>query len=266
MTSLGRKQNLSDAATWDQAITHAVRTVTRTRVEDLVATAVDLIRAEANAGHRIGYGWSGGKDSQGLRYVMEQAIGNPPCVLGMTSGLEWPAMLTWLTDHMPAACEVIALPLDLPWLARNPVMLFPQGVHGPRWFTLVQHKAQLQFYRHNDLDLLALGRRRKDGNFIGPPGTDRYTNRAGVTRWSPIADWTHEELFALIHHMNLPMPPCYSWPRGYQVGTGAWPARQWTRDHDHGWEECWQIDPSVVRTAATILSEAADWLARTGRS
>lgn len=264
VSGLGRKQNLADPAAWRQAMDTAAKTITRTEIEDLVAATVVKIQAEADQGRSIGYGWSGGKDSQALRYVMEQAIGRPRCVLGMSSGLEWPAMLTWLTDHMPQACDVIALPLDLPWLAKNPKMLFPQGANGPKWFTLVQHKAQREFYRAHQLDLLALGRRRVDGNFCGRKGRDRYTNTQGITRWSPIADWTHEQVFALIAHMDLPLPPCYDWPRGFQVGTGAWPARQWTRDVDHGFEECWQIDPSVVRRASVVLPAALQWLGKRG--
>ncbi|MCZ7478811.1 hypothetical protein [Micromonospora sp. WMMC273] len=260
---LGRKQALADNQVWTDAMHRAAELVTDTELDDLIGRAVEGIRAEQAAGRVIGYGWSGGKDSQALRYVMD-AAGVSDCVLGITAGLEWPAMLRWLTDHMPPACDVIAAPLDLHWLAAHPHMLFPQGADGSKWFGLVQHKAQRDFYVRRQLDLLALGRRRKDGNYIGPKGADRYTNRAGITRWSPIADWTHEQMFALLVRREVPLPPCYGWPRGWQIGTGAWPARQWTTSPDHGWSECWQIDPDVVRHAATVLPQAADWLTRTG--
>lgn len=264
MASLGRKQTLADNQVWADAMHRAAEQVTDGEMDDLLAATIAVVEAEQRAGRRIGYGWSGGKDSQVLRYVMEQA-GVQGCVLAMTSGLEWPAMLRWLTDHMPPACDVIAVPIDLAWLAAHPHMLFPHGADGSRWFGLVQHKAQRDYFVRHQLDLLALGRRRKDGNYIGPKGTDRYTNRAGVTRWSPLADWTHEHLFKLIVRENLPLPPCYGWPRGWQIGTGAWPARQWTDSPDHGFTECWQIDPDVVRAAAAVLPQAADWLARTGK-
>lgn len=264
MAQLGRKQSLADNQVWRDAAARAAATVDRTAFDTLRQRTVDAVRAQAAAGRTIGYGWSGGKDSQALRWVMEQA-GVDQCVLAMSSGLEWPAMLAWLTDHMPPGCQVTALPLDLGWLARNPRMLFPQGADGPRWFTLIQHKAQARYWNEHQLDLLALGRRRKDGNYVGPPGQDRYTNRVGITRWSPLADWTHEDVFALLHLENIPLPPCYGWPRGWQVGTGPWPARQWTDSPDHGWHECWQIDPDVVRHAATVLPQARDWMTRTGR-
>lgn len=114
--------------------------------------------------------------------------------------------------------------------------------------------------------MLLLGRRRIDGNFCGPRGDNLYTNQRNITRYSPLADWPHEAVFALIKRHNIPLPPCYGWPRGYQVGTGSWPARQWTRSVDHGFEEVWSIDPQVVRDAAQVLPQAAQWLTRTGRS
>jgi 3'-phosphoadenosine 5'-phosphosulfate sulfotransferase (PAPS reductase)/FAD synthetase len=262
---LGRKQAIPDDAAWRHAAATARQQVTDAELDQVAGKAVAAVRSELAGGRRVAFGWSGGKDSQVLRWVMEQA-GAGECVLAMTAGLEWPAMLRWLSDHMPAGCEARTVPLDLPWLARSPRMLFPQGADGPRWFTLIQHKVQARYYQDNHLDLLALGRRRKDGNFVGPPGQDRYANREGITRWSPLADWTHEHVLALIDREQIPLPPCYGWPRGWQVGTGPWPARQWTTSHDHGWAECWQIDPGVVRAAAATLPQAADWIARTGKA
>lgn len=264
MARLGRKQAIPDADAWRQAAIAARDTIPDSELDTLIDRTVDAVRAELKAGQRVAYGWSGGKDSQALRWVMEQA-GAGECVLAMTEGLEWPDMLRWLSDHMPPGCEVRAVPLGLPWLARNPRMLFPQGADGPRWFTLVQHKVQAAYFRDQKLDLLALGRRRKDGNYVGEHGADRYTNRAGITRWSPLADWSHEHVFALIDREQLALPPCYGWPRGYQVGTGPWAARQWTQSADHGFFECWEIDPSVVRAAAEVVPQAQAWLERTGR-
>ena len=262
--ALGRKQHISDAAAWQEAAKWDRETVTDSELDALVDKAVTGITSELAGGRRLAYGWSGGKDSQILRHVAELA-GVPECILGMTTGLEWPAMLRWLTDHMPPGCEIGAVPIDLAWLAARPVMLFPQGRHGSRWFSVVQHRAQRDYFRAQKLDMLLLGRRRKDGNYVGPGEADRYTNSRGVTYWSPLADWTHEHALALIARENLPLPPCYDWPRGYQVGTGPWPARQWTHSTDHGFSECWSIDPDVIRHAATVLPQAAEWMQRTGR-
>ena len=184
------------------------------------------------------------------------------CVMGMTTSLEYPAMLRWVTANMPDGLTVVTRPLDLKWLAAHPLMLFPQGAHGPRWFQLIQHRVQRDYFAAEDLDLLALGRRKKDGNYIGKPGDDRYTDGKGTTRWSPIWDWSHEAVLSLLVREHIDLPPCYGWPRGFQVGTGAWPARQFTSNRDQGFCEVWEIDADLIRQAAEVLPAAADWMRR----
>jgi len=260
--NLGRKQAHPESGAWTDAMRRAREAIDRADLDRLIDQTVDRVRREKQRG-RLAYGWSGGKDSQALRFVMEQA-GVDLAVLGMTVGLEWPAMLRWQTDHLPLGCDIIARPLDLAWLRAHPAMLFPQGRYGPHWFHIVQHASQRLYVKRERVAVLALGRRRKDGNYVGPPGEDRYRDKHGTTRWAPLADWTHEEVFALLDAYRLPLPPCYDWPRGYQVGTGAWPARQFTRNPDQGFAESWTIDASVIRAAAPELPAAAAWMARRG--
>jgi 3'-phosphoadenosine 5'-phosphosulfate sulfotransferase (PAPS reductase)/FAD synthetase len=264
---LGKKQGIADPTVWEATRARAREVWPDDRLEQLIEQTVDEIRKHT-AGLRVGYGWSGGKDSVALRYVVERA-GVTECVLGI-SNLEFPAFLQWVTDNMPDGLTVISTGQNLAWLARNPRMLFPQGSYGPRWFKLINHTAQARYFQQQALDVILLGRRRSDGNWCGPARATGqppiYRNREGITRYSPLADWSHEAVFALIDRENLPLPPCYGWPRGYQIGTGAWPARQWTTSVGHGFEEVWQIDADVVRQAAPVLPQAAQWMRETGRA
>lgn len=260
--NLARKQSLRDQAAWLAAIRTARDVWPDPRLDDLVDRTVTAIRDTTHR-KRAAYAWSGGKDSIALAWVCA-AAGLDDCVLAI-SNLEYPAFLQWVTAHMPDGLTVLSTGQDLRWLAAHPRMLFPQGDYGPRWFTIVNHRGQERYFRDRGLDVLLLGRRRVDGNYCGPAGADLYTNARGITRYSPLAGWPHEAVFALIEREHLALPPCYGWPRGYQVGTGAWPARQWTDSTDHGFSEVWTIDPDVIREAATVLPAAADWLARTGR-
>jgi 3'-phosphoadenosine 5'-phosphosulfate sulfotransferase (PAPS reductase)/FAD synthetase len=260
---LGKKQLIRDQATWREAVANARQTVPDDVLDNLVDKTVDQLRATI-AGKRVAYAWSGGKDSLALQVIAEKA-GIEDSVLAM-SGLEFPIMLQWLTDNMPDGLTIKHTGQDLHWLAKHPAMLFPQGAKGPQWFTIVNHKGQSQYFKDEKLDMLVLGRRRHDMNFCGPKGVNTYTNAQGITRHSPLADWTHEEVFALLDREGVSMPPCYEFPRGYQVGTGAWPARQWTKSVDHGFEETWEVDPSVVIGAAEVLPQARDWLQRTGKA
>lgn len=258
-----RKKQGTTQAEWQAALA-AIRAgrYPAGRLDRLIGQAVAEIRRMA-AGKQVAFAWSGGKDSIALEYVMREA-GIADCVMGICN-LEYPAFLRWVTAHMPLGLEVVNTGQDLDWLAAHPDMLFPKSaVVAAKWFKMIQHTAQARFYRRRRLDLIVLGRRRADGNYLGPPGANVYTNREGVTRYSPLADWTHEDVLALVERAGGNWPPIYAWPRGFQIGTHAWPARQWTRSVEHGWSEVHAIDPAVVREASKRIPSAAAFLARRG--
>lgn len=263
MTVLGRKQGLADQGEWQRAAAHARDLWPDDLLDNLVDRTVDEITRTVGRRHAA-LAWSGGKDSLALEHVGRLA-GITEAGLAITE-LEYPEFLRWVTDNMPPGLTVLSTGQDLYWLRDHPPMLFPQGDYGPRWFTVVNHAGQTRYFQQARLDVLLTGRRRADGNWISNNGTREYRNQRGVVRYSPLADWPHEAVFALLQRERVTLPPCYGWPRGFQVGTGAWPARQWTTDTDHGFTEVWQIDPDVVREAATVLPQARAWLAKTGRT
>lgn len=251
-----RKQSL-EHADFAAIRERARREISRGAIIDKIERAAGEVR-EFCRGKNAAFAWSGGKDSLALAAVCDFA-GVPDCVLGITD-LEYPAFLGWVTAHMPDRLEVINTGLDLDWLAENPGMLFPQtaGV-AAQWFAKVQHTAQRQYFKRHRLDVIMVGRRRSDGNFVGREGQNWYS-ADGVLRYSPLADWTHAEVFACIDHLGLAMPPFYDWPRGYRCGTHPWAARQWCKGTAHGWHEVNAIDPAVVRLAADRIPSAAEYL------
>ena len=112
--------------------------------------------------------------------------------------LEYPAFAAWVQANKPAGCEVINTHQGLDWLAKHPEMLFPQeSATAGRWFSIVQHRAQREYFKAHELDIIILGRRRADGNFVGR-GSNIYTDGKGVTRFSPLAAWSHEHVLAYI--------------------------------------------------------------------
>jgi 3'-phosphoadenosine 5'-phosphosulfate sulfotransferase (PAPS reductase)/FAD synthetase len=253
---LGKKQSLSSQAIWLEARRRAAELDIRPRIDETIQ------RIRETVGHRdLAFGWSGGKDSIVLEKILALA-GYRACVLVITQ-LEYRAFLQWATDHMPERLTVIRTHHDLDWLARNEEMLFPKDAAiAARWFHQVQHWGQEVYLKRERFDLLAVGRRRKDGNYCGRDGI--YTNARGITRYAPLADWTHEEVFAAIEYFQAALPPNYSWPRGYQVGTGPWAARQFASTQDQAWREVWEIEPGIVEAAATRLESAREWM-RDGR-
>jgi 3'-phosphoadenosine 5'-phosphosulfate sulfotransferase (PAPS reductase)/FAD synthetase len=255
-----RKQSADNAVflrLWQDAAT----LVSREAIEEKADRAAEEI-LRVWAGKRVWFGWSGGKDSIALAEVCRRAKVNR-CVFAMTR-LEYPAFLAWVTDHMPEDLEVYQTGLDLKWLAAHQSMLFPQdATTAAKWFASVQHRAQYFAVHRYSLDGLVLGRRREDGNFVGKNGSNTYA-KDGVIRHSPLADWTHLDVLALVAHRGLAMPPIYGWPNGFVVGTGPWAARQYTGSVAGGWSEVWSIDPSVVREAAGKIPSARAWLSSAG--
>lgn len=269
--AIGQKQSISHEQ-FLEAWARIEELVPRSHAEDLVQKAAVEVE-KVTAGKRVAFSWSGGKDSLALEVVCK-AAGVGECMMAITD-LEVPRFLAWVTDHMPHGMEVRNVGLDLAWLASHPTFLFPDrnkdgpdgpGIQGTRWFNRVQRKGQVEFFRERGLDMLLLGRRRKDGNWIPrqaglPDGV--FVSR-GVTWYAPIRDWTHEETFAVIHYGGLQLPPVYDWPRGFRVGTGPWPQRQWCDSIEQGWEETYKIDPAIVREAAYVIPSGMDFLTKHG--
>jgi 3'-phosphoadenosine 5'-phosphosulfate sulfotransferase (PAPS reductase)/FAD synthetase len=257
---IGRKQS-SGQREWEEAL-RVIRAgrYPAARLDHLIDKAADEVR-RVTAGKKVAFAWSGGKDSIALEYVMRQA-GVLDCVMGMCN-LEYPAFLEWVTANMPIGLTVINTGQDLEWLAAHPGMLFPQeAATAAKWFKAIQHTAQARYYAKHRLDMIVLGRRKADGNYLGANGQNVYTSK-GVTRYSPLGDWTHIDVLALVElKAGANWPPIYSWPRGFQVGTHAWAARQWCGSIQNGWREVNHIDPAIVRTAADYIPSARKFLER----
>lgn len=253
-----RKQSM-EHADFAAIRARASRDISKPAITEKLERAAADIRSFCR-GKSAAFAWSGGKDSVVLAEACRVA-GIPDCVLGICD-LEYPAFLAWVTSNMPDRLEVVNTGLDLDWLAAHPGMLFPQDAStAAQWFSKVQHTAQRRYFRSNRLDVIMVGRRRSDGNFVGRDGENWYS-ADGVLRYSPLADWSHADVFALIDHYGLALPPFYDWPRGYRCGTHPWAARQWCRGHGHGWQEIHQIDPGIVRLAADRIPSAAQFLER----
>ena len=254
--SLGRKQNIDNSA-WLEAIASIEDTVSREELDELTAATVADIKA-ATDGKRAAYAWSAGKDSIVLTKLCE-AAGITDSMIGVCD-LEYPAFAAWIEEHKPDGCEVINTHQDIDWLAKHPEMLFPKdSAAAGRWFSIVQHRAQRIYFKAHELDIIILGRRRADGNYVGRK-SNIYTDGKGVTRFSPLAAWRHEDILAYIHYTRLLLPSIYGWKNGYLCGTHPWPARQWTGTEQNGWQEVYDIDPEIVISAAEKLPGARRFL------
>lgn len=253
---LGKKQRVTNEA-WIEVLEKIEQLVTKEELDEKVRQTVEEIKAKAE-GKNAAFAWSAGKDSLVLEQICYMA-GINSCVL-VISNLEYKAFLEWVEAHKPADLEIINTGQDLEWLAKHQQMLFPQNSQiASQWFHIVQHRGQAKYYKAKDLDVLLLGRRRADGNYVGK-GSNIYTDGKGVTRYSPLADWSHEDILAFIHYYEVPVPPIYEWKNGYLCGTHPWAARQWTGSVENGWKEVYEIEPDIVQNAAEVIPSAKEFL------
>lgn len=230
--------------------------VSKTELDNLIDKSVSDIRKQTR-GKRAGFGWSGGKDSIALQVVCE-AAGIDLCVLGMSSKLEYKAFLEWVSENKPAGLWIWDSGLGDEFLLKSPHMVFPtESKHLARWYAIQQHVAQAKFFEQEKLDILILGRRGQDGNYTGGRGKNIYTNRQGVTRFSPIVDWRHEHCMAAVHYYkggNL--PPFYQYANGWVYGSGAWPAKMPRESKEQCWAELREVEPDTFSRLAPHFIEA----------
>ena len=253
---LGRKQRIKNSD-WIEAFEKIEQLVSKRELDHLVSTTVKEIKKKIK-GKKAAYAWSGGKDSLVLGEICRMAD-IASCVL-VICNLEYKAFIEWVEGHKPPELSIINTGQDMKWLACHPHMLFPQSSkYAAQWFHIVQHRGQTKYYKEKQLDIMLLGRRRADGNYVGKQD-NVYTNKQGVTRYSPLADWTHDQILAFIHYYNLDMPPIYNWKNGYRCGTHPWPARQWTGSVENAWAEVYEIDSSIVEEAAHFIPSAKEFL------
>lgn len=251
-THLGKKQNVSNDM-WHVINSNIEDYVTREELTLLIEKTQAAIIEQVN-NKKAAYAWSGGKDSIVLGHIC-RGLGILDCMLGRCN-LEYPAFLKWIEAHQPPHLEIINTEQDLDWLSKHEALLFPtNSKQAAIWFAKVQHTAQQIYYKKHQLDMILLGRRKADGNFVGKNGYI-YTDAKGITRYSPLAEWRHEHILAYIHYYNLEVPPIYNWPNGYKCGTHPWPARQHTKNVMQAWNEIYQIDKQIVEQAAEKILSA----------
>lgn len=263
--SPGRKQTASNEAfarLWE----NIEKVVSRDQIEGLIADAVMEIRARVRD-KKAGYAWSGGKDSIALQVVCEIA-GIDRSVIGLSQELEYPHYLEWISRHKPAGCLIWDANIGYDFLMKRPYMVFPENSADlAKWYALIQHKAQADFFREAQLDLIILGRRTQDGNYTGGRGKNIYTDQHGVTRFCPLSQWKHEHVLAAIHYFkNRNIPPIYNDPEGWINGTGVWPVQTSSLGRDHSWELLFEISPETLSKAANYFPEALKTLEQHGES
>lgn len=258
-TELGRKQNETNdhfLKVWN-SIGEYVSLEEATRAVD--DAAADVLRT--THGKRVGYAWSGGKDSIALQVVMERA-GIRKCYMASVSALSFKHYLPWCKEHGPASLEILDYDeVNVGWLARHQQYIFNQRDHSI-WSKFCQVRGHDKFSLDNRLDMMILGRRYQDGNYIGPKGSNIIAKTNGVTLYSPIADWPHEMVLAVIHYFKgRELPELYTYPEAFVEGTPIWPDYYKSgEDIITSYGRIYNIDHTLIERAAMYIPTAAQFL------
>lgn len=256
MRTLPAKRALTDVdagATWERIADLVPRDVAEQAVARAVEETLKVIGRRSAV-----YGWSGGKDSQALRVVAEQA-GIRRSVLGIIPALEWRGYLDWLPANAPAGLVTYRNEkLTLPWLAAHQQYLFPTTSRlGYFWALESARFAQRRYQDEHRPAFQVFGRRTVDGNVCGKDG---ITVSRGLVSYNPLRGWSHELVLAVCHYFGMGLPPVYFYPHGWRAGTGTWSGRR-VGSVQRSWEATYAAEPDVVTAAAAHIPSARAWLA-----
>lgn len=261
--TLKKKQVIKDNREWIDAFNGCQSVVSLEHIKHIEAQAIENIRYVATLYKKICSGWIAGKDSIVLNHILIKAgIAFTPI---MWRGVnEWACMKEWISHNKPSNIIFETIDkFDFPFLEKHPDYLFCRGntrqlLMSEKW------KRQNSDIRKHGFDLFIVGRRIKDGNQCGSKDSGYIVGKRDYDVFAPLAEWTHEEMLAYIKYNNIELPPFYSFPHGFLIGSIA--MGEWTeyaalnKTETEVWDEIYSIEPDTVINAAKHLTAAKKYL------
>ena len=259
-----KKQSINDNNDWLEAFEHCTELYSNDDIKELEANTIELIRESAAAYRNICSGWIAGKDSLVLNHILKKSgIDYTPV---LWQGVNpYPEMAKWINANKPENLLIETVDkFTLEFLEAHPDYLFCKNGTRQKWMS-EKWKRYKQDIKKHGFDLFVTGRRLKDGNICGSRENGYITSRAYDT-FSPLAEWSHEQVLAYIKYENVILPPFYFWQRGFLIGSvamGEWTERPaMNLSEDEVWQELWDIDKSIILHAAPKLTSAKIFLER----
>lgn len=252
-------QKANDDSSWIEYFNSAYDNICHERLSKLESDTINNI-SDTLHGKSVCVGWcGGGKDSVVIYDLMKRSgvTFTPVFWRGIN---EYPEVKLWIDENKPdGLVEITIGKFTLEFLDAHPGYLFVEDKKTTNKWMEPKWKAQRDFIK--DFDLFVAGRRLKDGNNCGK----RENNFIRNNTYSPIADWSHEELFAYIRKYNLELSPFYFWPRGFMLGSltsGEWTERKCLGGMtvNDVWDEIWEIDKSIIYDSSEKLASARNYL------
>lgn len=261
---LSRKQSVRNNQEWLRAYEECTSIYSRKSIQELEKVTLEGLSSVLGRYSNPCNGWIAGKDSIALQLLIERS--GVACSPIIWRGInEYPAMRRWIKENKPSGLvESTIDKFTLKFLNSHPQYLFCKGDTRNKWMA-EKWKRQKSDMLSLGFDLMVFGRRLKDGNQCGKRSEGFVVHRSGYDVYSPMAEWTHEQLLAYLRYNDVELPPFYWWPRGFLIGSIA--MGEWTERAGFGlsdkevFDEIWKIDSSIVTSAAQEgLTSASDYL------
>lgn len=259
-----RKQG-SQNDQWIELYKNCTSIISKSEIDLLTIKAIKEIRSviKKYGFKKIGYAWSGGKDSIVLLDIIRKSGIDVFGGFSVIHQNEFPQFERWLYDNAPNDLEFMySEAMSLEWFNDNIEVLFPMTTKNKSKFTPVWRKEQAEWFLKNDIDVLLLGRRKEDGNICKKNKYGDYiaTNKKGIVKFDVIAEWNHEQTLAYIKYNDLKLPPIYQYPNGWLFGTHPWTERRRLNGYYfETFDEIMNIDKSILLNARGRLNILDDY-------
>lgn len=262
---LGKKSTITSEQ-WKEAYENAEKYVSKEEIDLLIKKTITRLKAVIlKKGYkRIGYGWSGGKDSL-VAYKILELAGIKTCSgVFVAFPTMFPSMLKWYEEKAPKNCVIryVNKP-TLKDINDNIELLFPienNRYNAPLW------NAQNQWKEEFDIDVMITGRRTIDENSCGSREKDYVVSNKHGDSFNIIADWSHEELLAFIKYYNIELPESYFYGKQWRFDTHGWTERYRISEYPftENFDEIFEIDKNILFDARKELKLADDYLKSKG--
>lgn len=258
---VGKKQN-SNNEDWLRLYDSCIKTTSKAKMDWMTEQAINDLKEviHRHGLQKIGFLWSGGKDSIVMYDVLRRSgvpLHSGLCVLHQS---EYPSYEEWLLKKAPPkTLYKRSTAFSLEYLNKHTEYLFPVDPRCIGAYTSDWWKEQREYYAETGVDVMVAGRRTIDGNFCPRNKDGHYLveTKSGMRTYNIIANWTHEELLAYIRHNGLMLPQIYFWPNGFRFGTHQWTERRRLNgSYYETFDEIMMLEPSIVVKASEKLSIA----------
>ncbi len=230
--------------------------ISREEIEEKINKTVERIK-DVVKDKKVAYAWSGGKDSLALQIIMEK-MGIDKGIAAISKELEYTNFLQYIYKNIPKGIEIINIPVKFEYLNKHLELLFPQdSVNMSKWYKMIQHTAQNKYIKKNSIDILILGRRKQDGNYTGKNNVYSKKNQSAIM-YSPLADWKHEDILAVLYYYDIKLPDIYYMENGFNTGTHNIFARM--GDKRKNLEEVYKYDKKLLEKLAPHIDLIKEFL------